>query len=431
MGFAVTAAEIVLYFGVYSFLGWVIESSYRTAKRGRLINSGFLYGPFIPVFGFGGLIIHGLYLPLGAVPYASALVVMTIAVTLLELITGLVMHRVFGLMLWDYSEHRYNLGGYICPRFSFYWLGLAVVVTRVLRPVLLELSAQLPPRTKEALAALFVLYVVLDAATSSSALWRFAARLRTLVEEAEAEVEAFGSRAGAELERFAEQVRNTVRTRTSYTLHPISKISSILPEHLTALLSRHYELHELVERAIDRVRRPFGEETRRERELEEFAEVRDLFNEVAESEAYRRLTEITFGDTNLHTHNERVARVAFRLAKRLGLDAHAVFRGALLRLPAAEIDPRARESWSNFTRAYFSELWERWARRLPFSAVEQDVVLHSTWPHSPRPPRTVEGALVAAVALTLAVRERGRARSMPNALQRARLFRRSRFRRSR
>ncbi len=428
MGYAVLempAAEIVLYFGVYSFLGWLIESSYRTAKRGRLVNSGFLYGPFIPVFGFGGLIIHLLYLPLGAVPYAVALVVMTLAVTLLELITGLLMHRVFGLMLWDYSEHRYNLGGYICPRFSLYWLGLAVVVTRVLRPVLLELSALLSPRASNALATVFVLYLALDAAGSSSALWRFASRLRTLAEEAEAGVEAVGSRAGAELERFAEQVRNTVRTRTRYILHPISKISSVLPEHLTALLSRHYELHEIVERAIERVRRPVSEETRRERELEEFAEVRELFHELAESEAYRRLSEIPFGDTTLYTHNERVARVAFRLAKRLGLDAVAVFRGALLRLPTVEVDRRARENWSSFTRTYFPEMWEHWERRRPFRVVEQDVILYSTWPHSPHPPRTVEGALVAAVALTVAVRERGRSRSMPKALQRARVFRRS------
>ncbi len=78
------------------------------------MNSGFLYGPFIPVFGFGGLIIHYLYEPLAVLPYPEAL----------ELVTGSIMHRAYRSMLWDYSEHRFNLGGYICLRFSLYRLGL-------------------------------------------------------------------------------------------------------------------------------------------------------------------------------------------------------------------------------------------------------------------------------------------------------------------
>ncbi len=424
--------ELLLYFGGYAFLGWIIESTYRTVNRGRLVNSGFLFGPFIPVFGFGGLIIHLLYVPLAGIPYLLALVIMTLAVTLLELVTGWVMHRLFGLMLWDYSDERFSLGGYICPRFSVYWLGLAFVVTQIIRPFFAEFIAALPPRVAYTVAGGLTLYMVIDLVISSSALWRFAGRLQTLAEESRAglerwaeqagtELERLGDQAGAELERFAEQVRSTVRSRTTYILHPTSKISSILPEHLTALVSGHGGVQQLVEHALQRIRQPHAAETREERARADFNDVRTAFEAITGTECYQRLIEVPFGDTCLFTHNERVARVAYRVAKRLGLDAMAVFRGALLRLPEPAIDRRARESWAAFTRWYFAGEWERWG---PFSSVEQDIILYSTWPHSHHPPRSLEGVLVAVVGLAVAVRERARARRLPSAaLQRSRLLR--------
>ena len=48
--------KLLLYFIVYSFFGWVIESVFKTVLEKKWVNSGFLYGPFCPIYGFGAII---------------------------------------------------------------------------------------------------------------------------------------------------------------------------------------------------------------------------------------------------------------------------------------------------------------------------------------------------------------------------------------
>ena len=51
-----TFFQLITYFVVYSFLGWVFESTVRTICEKKLINTGFLIGPFCPIYGFGAII---------------------------------------------------------------------------------------------------------------------------------------------------------------------------------------------------------------------------------------------------------------------------------------------------------------------------------------------------------------------------------------
>ena len=48
---------IISWFFIYSFLGWVWESCYVSAKRRQWVNRGFLHGPMLPIYGTGAVII--------------------------------------------------------------------------------------------------------------------------------------------------------------------------------------------------------------------------------------------------------------------------------------------------------------------------------------------------------------------------------------
>ena len=52
--------EAILYFItyliLYSFAGWVLESVSKTIEQKKFVNSGFLHGPFCPIYGFGAII---------------------------------------------------------------------------------------------------------------------------------------------------------------------------------------------------------------------------------------------------------------------------------------------------------------------------------------------------------------------------------------
>ena len=48
--------KIIFYFIIYSFLGWCLESIYKTIIFRKPTNSGFLYGPLCPMYGIGAVI---------------------------------------------------------------------------------------------------------------------------------------------------------------------------------------------------------------------------------------------------------------------------------------------------------------------------------------------------------------------------------------
>ena len=53
----------ILIFLIYAFLGWVWETGQKWIKTHHFINRGFLNGPWLPIYGFGALIILFLTLP--------------------------------------------------------------------------------------------------------------------------------------------------------------------------------------------------------------------------------------------------------------------------------------------------------------------------------------------------------------------------------
>ncbi|HPK23349.1 MAG TPA: hypothetical protein PK842_11235, partial [Smithella sp.] len=53
----ITVSSLILFFAVYACMGWVIEVIYRSVSQRQLINAGFLFGPFIPIYGFGAVFI--------------------------------------------------------------------------------------------------------------------------------------------------------------------------------------------------------------------------------------------------------------------------------------------------------------------------------------------------------------------------------------
>ena len=48
--------EFILLFVVYAFIGWLWEVLISFIQYRRFINRGFLIGPYIPIYGFGGQI---------------------------------------------------------------------------------------------------------------------------------------------------------------------------------------------------------------------------------------------------------------------------------------------------------------------------------------------------------------------------------------
>ena len=53
----------LLFFYIYCFFGWFIESTIVSFSEKRLINRGFMKGPVLPLYGSGAIIVLLLCLP--------------------------------------------------------------------------------------------------------------------------------------------------------------------------------------------------------------------------------------------------------------------------------------------------------------------------------------------------------------------------------
>ena len=133
--------------------GWVLELLFRRFFSGanperKWLNPGFLFGPCLPLYGFGTVLLfilseldHQLFGSFSGTfwYYPVMFVVMALAMTLLEYIAGITCLKVMHLRLWDYSKLWGNIQGIICPLFTFFWGVLSALYYFLLYPRLLHL----------------------------------------------------------------------------------------------------------------------------------------------------------------------------------------------------------------------------------------------------------------------------------------------------
>lgn len=149
-------AQWLLFFFLYCFLGWVWESLYVSALKRHWVNRGFLYGPLIPIYGFGAITVLWITLPVrSSIPLIFLFGML--GATVLEYFTGAAMERLFHVRYWDYSNNHFNLNGHICLFCSLGWGVFSVLMVKVLHlpfeNAILRIPANIANLTSTALVA--------------------------------------------------------------------------------------------------------------------------------------------------------------------------------------------------------------------------------------------------------------------------------------
>lgn len=164
--------QLLWLFLCYAFLGWLSETALAAARKGRLLNRGFLNIPFSPVYGLGG-VLFALFLPeLRDDPFFLFLGGMILA-TALELFTGILLEKLTGQKWWDYSSRRFQFEGHINLTYSVIWGLCALFCLFVGNKLILSLVGLIPPAVGKLI--LLGIYVVLglDILTSLAALFQW------------------------------------------------------------------------------------------------------------------------------------------------------------------------------------------------------------------------------------------------------------------
>jgi uncharacterized membrane protein len=119
-------ADLFLYFIFYSFAGWLWESIFLSlGQQHKIINRGFLNGPYCPIYGLGALAAAYVSSVVGA-HYVSLFLLSGLIACILEYITSFILEKLFHARWWDYSNRFLNLNGRICLA-GFIIFGIASV----------------------------------------------------------------------------------------------------------------------------------------------------------------------------------------------------------------------------------------------------------------------------------------------------------------
>lgn len=127
--------EILCLLLVYACMGWCLEVAYAALETGKFVNRGFLNGPVCPIYGVGAVTVILCLTPLNEnvfLLFAGAAIVTSV----LELITGFALDKLFKTRWWDYSDVPFNIGGYICLKFSILWGLVCIALIRGIHPVI-------------------------------------------------------------------------------------------------------------------------------------------------------------------------------------------------------------------------------------------------------------------------------------------------------
>ena len=211
-----TTLQWILFFIIYCLCGWIWETCYVSVKEKKFVNRGFLYGPWIPIYGSGAIIIL-----LSTIPVKEQLWLVYIfgmlGATVLELVTGMVMEKLFHVRYWDYSKCFCNFKGYICLKSSLFWGVLSVLLIKFIHNPIEKLVYKMPHSFLQILTIVLMVMFVYDFALS----FREAMDLRFVLEqlaEYNAEkkrlrkkrLDVISAVAIEEVEEFKENVKETL-----------------------------------------------------------------------------------------------------------------------------------------------------------------------------------------------------------------------------
>ena len=160
----------ILYFLIYAFIGWLLETFYSFAVLGHFTKRGFLFGPLCPIYGWGAVILLLILQRYKSnsikLFFASALVF-----SIFEYLVGYGLDALFSAKWWDYTNDFMNLNGRISIFYSFAWGIIAILFLNHIHPFIEKKVKKLlknVPNIYQAIAIkVLIIILIIDTILSS------------------------------------------------------------------------------------------------------------------------------------------------------------------------------------------------------------------------------------------------------------------------
>ena len=365
----------VALFAIYSFMGWIVEVIYRSITQRKFVNAGFLFGPFIPIYGFGALFLILLQHFFQSWHLLPRLIIFGLALTVIEYMVGYFSEKIFELTLWDYSEYKFNLHGRVCLLFSVIWAALAFVFITFIHPVVLQNATFLHSAYLQTAAIAFLIYYAIDYAYSVASLTEFRKKIAYLYTE-------YLNLNNVEIEKILDSF-----TRLRYAFPDLNRyINSNISNNIKKRI--HTFLKSVQNKIILEMkgRRPFEDE------------YYEVINDIYEHEEFLKLKEYFHHNSSIYEHVQDVAYLSYRISKFLKLDYRSAARGALLHdfflydWRNHDVPDLPRKKFHGIEHPTIAVANAQ--KHFSINEIEEDIIKKHMWPLTLVPPKYKESFIV-------------------------------------
>ncbi|MDU5923679.1 MAG: putative ABC transporter permease [Finegoldia magna] len=151
--------NFIYLFFFYAVFGYIWEVIWVSSCQKKLTNRGFLYGPLLPIYGFGAVFIT-LFVDHAIARFNDSYIVIffsgLIIATALEFLSGYLIEKIFKVRYWDYTERFMNVKGLICLRSSLFFGVMSIFMMDYSNKYILELTEKIKNSNYN-----FVIYILI------------------------------------------------------------------------------------------------------------------------------------------------------------------------------------------------------------------------------------------------------------------------------
>lgn len=156
-----TICIYILFFFVYSFLGWCLEVICKLITEKRFINRGILIGLICPIYGYGVLIMTLFFRKYLNDPI-TLFILIIVSCSILEYFTSYFLEKVYHTRWWDYSTKKFNINGRICLETMIPFGILGLLIMNYMNPIVFNLLNILPNYLIYILSTIFLITYIID-----------------------------------------------------------------------------------------------------------------------------------------------------------------------------------------------------------------------------------------------------------------------------
>ena len=156
----------ILFFFTFAFFGWAWEVFYHLLLDGTFVNRGTMFGPWLPIYGFGGIFILVLLKPIREKPLLFLICCMLVA-GILEYSTAWYLETFKHMKWWDYTGYFLNIKGRICLEGLFVFALGGAAITYFVSPLLDNIYSKIKLNIKLTVCVILSLFFAIDLVYSS------------------------------------------------------------------------------------------------------------------------------------------------------------------------------------------------------------------------------------------------------------------------